>query len=258
MLELDDPAVTFRIHLHQDIALLRRFARILTGTQQWADLCVVQLMEDLLLEPQLLDLAMAPKVALYRRLLQLLSLVPPDMEGGDRPYVTPLSRQARLLTVVEGFTRADASDVLGVSPDKLDALHQQAKFALARQSGARIMIIEDEAFLALELEFLVSDLGHEYLATAATSAEAVDKALLLKPDLILSDVQLGDGSSGITATQEIQQHFDVPIIFITANSDRLLTGKRPEPVFLIEKPFRKDVVKAMISQALFIRQGITE
>ena len=72
-----------------------------------------------------------------------------------------------------------------------------------------------------------------------------------KPQLILSDIQLADGSSGIDAVNELLQECDVPVIFITAFPERLLTGQRPEPAFLITKPFSPDMVKGVIAQALF-------
>ena len=64
-------------------------------------------------------------------------------------------------------------------------------------------------------------------------------------------IQLADGSSGLEAVNEILQSFDVPVIFITAYPERLLTGSRPEPTFLVNKPFRTETVQAVISQALF-------
>jgi CheY-like chemotaxis protein len=69
--------------------------------------------------------------------------------------------------------------------------------------------------------------------------------------MVLADIQLADGSSGIDAVNEILMAFKLPVIFITAYPERLLTGERPEPTFLITKPFQPEIVKAVISQALF-------
>ena len=68
---------------------------------------------------------------------------------------------------------------------------------------------------------------------------------------MLADIQLADGSSGLDAVNEILTAVNVPVIFITAYPERLLTGDKPEPAFLITKPFQPDAVKAAISQALF-------
>ena len=72
-----------------------------------------------------------------------------------------------------------------------------------------------------------------------------------KPGMVLADIQLADGSSGIDAVNDILSRVSVPVIFITAFPERLLTGERPEPTFLVTKPFNPDMVKALISQALF-------
>jgi CheY-like chemotaxis protein len=75
-----------------------------------------------------------------------------------------------------------------------------------------------------------------------------------KPGLVLADIQLADGSSGLDAVNEMLKSFSVPVVFITAYPERLLTGERPEPAFLITKPFQPETVKAVISQALFFER----
>jgi len=72
-----------------------------------------------------------------------------------------------------------------------------------------------------------------------------------RPGLVLADILLADGSSGLDAVNEILRTISVPVIFVTAYPQRLLTGTRPEPTFLITKPFHPNNVKAIISQALF-------
>jgi FixJ family two-component response regulator len=75
-----------------------------------------------------------------------------------------------------------------------------------------------------------------------------------RPGLVLADVRLADGSSGLDAVNDILEEFGVPVIFITAYPESLLTGQRPEPTFLISKPFRAETVKAIVSQALFFNE----
>jgi CheY-like chemotaxis protein len=114
------------------------------------------------------------------------------------------------------------------------------------------MIIEDEPIIAMDLETIVRDLGHHVVGVAVTRDEAVAMALDKRPGLVLADIQLADDSSGIDAVKDILAQFSVPVIFITAFPERLLTGERPEPTFLITKPFQRSTVKAAISQALFM------
>jgi CheY-like chemotaxis protein len=103
----------------------------------------------------------------------------------------------------------------------------------------------------MDIEALVESLGHNVIGIARTHNEAVALAKKKRPGLILADIQLADGSSGLDAVNELLDTFEVPVIFITAYPERFLTGQRPEPAFLIAKPFQLAVVSAVVSQALF-------
>jgi CheY-like chemotaxis protein len=107
----------------------------------------------------------------------------------------------------------------------------------------------------MDLEGIVRDLGHDVTGIAVTRDEAVAEAKARAPGLVLADIQLADDSSGIDAVQDILSEIDVPVIFITAFPERLLTGERPEPAFLITKPFQHATVKTAIAQALFFNRA---
>jgi CheY-like chemotaxis protein len=114
------------------------------------------------------------------------------------------------------------------------------------------MIIEDEAIIAMDLTAIIETMGHDVTGVARTHREAVKLALEETPDLILADIQLADNSSGIEAVNEILGHFaHIPVIFVTAFPERLLTGERPEPAFLINKPYTEEQVRSAVSQAMF-------
>ena len=134
-------------------------------------------------------------------------------------------------------------------------LLEEAGQELASQIATNVLIIEDEPIIAMDIESMVESLGHRVTDIARTHKEALAAVAREKPGLILADVQLADGSSGLEAVNDILASFDVPVIFITAFPERLLTGERPEPAFLVTKPFRPEMVKAIISQALFFEQG---
>jgi CheY-like chemotaxis protein len=152
---------------------------------------------------------------------------------------------------MEDFSIEDTARVLGVSERDVDGLLEDANQDLATQLRADVLIIEDEPLIALDLQQLVHDLGHCVVRVARTEREAVGAALASRPGLILADIQLADGSSGLDAVNEILPQLSVPVIFVTAYPERLLTGTKPEPTFLIRKPFRPDALRAVISQALF-------
>jgi CheY-like chemotaxis protein len=169
--------------------------------------------------------------------------------------LTPRPRQAFLLVALEGFSEEDAALVLGVDVTTLRALVEESGRELAAEIATDVLIIEDETFIAMDLETLVEGLGHHVLGVARTHAEAVAIAKKKKPGLILADIQLADGSSGLDAVNELLKTFEVPVIFITAYPERFLTGERPEPAFLIAKPFQPAMVSAIASQALFFARN---
>ncbi len=168
--------------------------------------------------------------------------------------LTPLNRQALLLTVVEGFSRQDTAAVLDIDPMAVDDLVDEAVADIHRQTTTTALIIEDEPLIAMDLEQILASLGHRVIAVAPTREAAVNAARNQRPGLVLADIQLADGSSGIDAVRDILGSFQVPVIFITAYPERLLVGRRPEPTFLITKPFGPEQVKASVSQALFLER----
>jgi CheY-like chemotaxis protein len=109
--------------------------------------------------------------------------------------------------------------------------------------------------IGLDLKALVENLGHKVIGVARTRTEAVAIARTKPPGLILSDIQLADGSSGLDAVDDLLNTFEVPVIFITAYPERFLTGLRPEPALLVSKPYQPATVSALVSQALFFERN---
>jgi DNA-directed RNA polymerase specialized sigma24 family protein len=258
-----------RMSISQAIAphlpYLRRFARALAGTQAAGDAYVAATLEVLIEDPSLFDAKIDPRVALFRTFAGLWNSVgvnlKPDVQTtaatpADRKLesITPLPRQAFLLSAVEGFPLADIAVILGLDQAEVEKLIDQAGREIAAQVATDVLVIEDEPMIAMDLEGIVEGLGHRVMGVARTHAEAVKAIAKEKPGLVLADIQLADGSSGLDAVNEMLGSFQVPVIFITAYPDRLLTGERPEPAFLITKPYQPDTVKAIVSQALFFER----
>ena len=171
--------------------------------------------------------------------------------GARLAAITPLPRQALLLSAMEGFTTEDVGFLIDRGADEVLALVAEALADIERQTTTRVLIIEDEPIIALDIETIVRDLGHGITGMATTAGEAMALFEAETPGLVLADIQLADHSSGIDAVREMLAQHSVPVIFITAFPERLLTGERPEPTFLITKPFQTATVQAAISQALF-------
>jgi CheY-like chemotaxis protein len=242
---------------------VRRYARALTGDQRTGDQYVRVALEALAAGEQNLDPGLSPRVALYQVFHAIwlstgakLEPVADSDEGGRGPAdrlmrIAPRSRQAFLLTALEGFTPSEAGQILSASFEEVERLISEAQGEIDAELATEVLIIEDEPVIAADIEALVRELGHEVLEIAATRTEAIDAVARRTPGLVLADIQLADGSSGIDAVKDILAKYDVPVIFITAFPERLLTGERPEPTFLITKPFQPETVKAAIGQALF-------
>jgi CheY-like chemotaxis protein len=257
--------VTTSQTIAQDVPFLRRYARALTGSQTSGDAYVTATLEAMITDRSVLDDDAGPRVALFRLFTKIWnslsvnatalpeeSLRPGEQKLGN---IMPLPRQAFLLVALEGFDEADAARILDVDILTLRRLIEESGRELAAQIATDVLIIEDEPFIAMELEGLIESLGHRVIGVASTHGEAIAMMKDKKPGLILSDIQLADGSSGLDAVNELLRKFEVPVIFITAFPERFLTGERPEPAFLIAKPFQPAMVSAIASQALFFERN---
>jgi len=243
---------------------IRRYARALTGDQRTGDNYVRVALEALAAGEKVLDTRLTPRVALYHVFHAIWCSSGAQLETGETEAapetgdathrllrIAPRSRQAFLLTALEGFTPSETAQILDTSFDEVERLIGVAQTEIDAELATDVLIIEDEPVIAADIEGLVRELGHEVVDIAATRKEATEAAMRKRPGLVLADIQLADGSSGIDAVKDILGRFDVPVIFITAFPERLLTGERPEPTFLITKPFQPETVKAAIGQALF-------
>jgi CheY-like chemotaxis protein/DNA-directed RNA polymerase specialized sigma24 family protein len=245
------------------LPFLRRFSRSITGDQNSGDAYVVALLNTFIADPDSFDRSLDVRLSLYRSFCKLWESVSlnllrdinaPDWEVASHrnlQVVSPLARQTFLLAAVEGFTIEQISEILKRPPIDIRNLIDEASQQLALQVATQVLIIEDEPLIAIDLESLLDDLGHQVTGVARTEKEALELAEISMPGLVLADIQLADGSSGIDAVNTMLGKFEVPVIFITAFPERLLTGKRPEPTFLITKPFEPEMLKAIVSQALY-------
>jgi len=248
--------------LSPHLPYIRRYARALTGDQATGDAYVRASLEALAAGGQALSDAMPPRAALYHVFHAVWESSGARLESHDTSLqavtpgerllrISPRSRQAFLLTAVEGFSPAEAAQILGVDHPEVERLIAEAQVDIDAELATDILIIEDEPVIAADIAALVRELGHQVTNIATTRAEAAEAAKKEAPGLVLADIQLADGSSGIDAVRDILKGLDTPVIFITAFPERLLTGERPEPTFLITKPFQPETVKAAIGQALF-------
>jgi CheY-like chemotaxis protein len=241
---------------------LRRYARALTGSQVSGDAFAAATLEALLEDDTVIAQSSSVKVALFKAFHAIWSSSGSPVEEGDDGIraraqrhlrgLTTNSREALLLHTIEELSFAEIAEVMEVGPSDAEELVGIARREMEDRISGKVMIIEDEAIIAMDIQSIVAEMGHGITGVANTHAKALELGRRERPDLILADIQLADNSSGIEAVNDLLGMFgETPVIFITAFPDRLLTGKRPEPAFLISKPYNEEQVRSAVSQAMF-------
>lgn len=261
---LEGVSMSLGDQIAKNLPYLRRYARALTGSQATGDAFVRATLEAALADEDLKASLEGGRVPLYRAFNKVWGsayMEAPDSgdelgaheeaASGRLKAITPMNRQALLLTTLEDFSVDQAAEIMEVSEEDIEKLVQEAVEEIDRETSTEVLIIEDEPLISMQLEDLVTSLGHEICGTAATRTQAQEVVAEKTPGLVLADIQLADGSSGLDAVDDILAIGSVPVIFITAYPERLLTGDRPEPTYLVTKPFQEQTVRAAISQALF-------
>ncbi len=243
---------------------LRRYARALSGSQQSGDAYVIAVLETLVADSSAFDRKLPSRVALYKLFSTVWNSAAvasragvPDGAAPEKRLeaITPLPRQAFLLSAMENFDLKDIAVVLSRSPAEIESLLSEANKEIGAQVSTDVLVIEDEPLIAMDLESLMEDLGHRVIGNARTHREAIEMAKGKHVGLILADIQLADGSSGLEAVAELLKTVRAPVIFITAFPERLLTGQRAEPTYLVTKPFKPSLVAGIASQALFFGEN---
>lgn len=249
--------------LARQLPFLRRYARALTGSQERGDRYVRVCLETLLQEPERIRADQDPRLQLYSVFHDVWAVVqsvaPEEVEDAD-PGVDRLQqglaalpaieRQVLLLVSLEGFSYEETGLILGLEREEVRELLHAAQEEMQRQTATSVLIIEDEQLIAMDLARIVEEMGHRLCGTASRQKEAVELAERMRPGLVLADIQLQDGESGIQAVREILRKIDAPVIFVTGFPERLLTGESLEPAFVITKPFNPQTLKTAIAQAL--------
>ena len=250
---------------------LRRYARALAGSQVRGDACVGAALEALIAEPGRIAEGEEVRVQLYRLFHDVWATldppvpraseteVPDELEGAGKRLSESIAalpsrpRQVLLLSSLEGFGPSDIARILRTDAAVIVSLLAEAREDLRRQAGTSVLIIEDDRLVALQIADIVRDSGHRVAGFASSSRDAEALARRLKPGLVLADVRLEAGTSGLEAARSILASLSVPVIFVTAFPEALLTGETVEPTWLVTKPFSPDTLKVTISQALLFR-----
>jgi CheY-like chemotaxis protein len=208
---------------------------------------------------------LTPRVALYR-VFHVLWAGTQDARAraAEAPHsdglverITALpweKREAFLLTAMEDFTTAETATILDRRADEIVRMTEEAIIDLAAQKPTSVLIIEDEPVISLDLSHIIEEMGHSISGVATTRREAIGSLTQSTPGLILADIQLAEGDSGIETVNDILGKVEAPVIFVTAYPERLLTGEGAEPTFMVTKPFSTRNVRAAVGQALLLAE----
>ena len=247
----------------RELPYLRRYARALTGSQSAGDNYAAATLEAILTDRSVLEGEDDTRLGLYKTFHVIWQssgqpVAEADLSARERRAqdhlrkLTPNSREALLLRTIEELRYDQIARVMQVDQAEAEELVQIALTEMGQALRGKVMVIEDEMIIAMDLKGIVQAMGHDVTGVARTHKQAIELAGKERPDLILADIQLADGSSGLEAVNELLGDMgDIPVIFITAFPERLLTGDRHEPAFLISKPYNEEQVRSAVSQAMF-------
>src|SRR5258708_19629973 len=203
------------------LPFLRRYARAVTGSQkrgdEWVRLCA----EVVMAQPDLINKAEDTKLGVFTLFHRLRQPFGNLEEGAGEDSVSgrlkesltdmaPLQRQVLLLTVLEGFTVADAARILAIPAETAERSLQEARRELQRVAAVRVLVIEDEAVIALDVADIVRNARHQVVGIAATEKTPVELAKQHSPHLVLADIQLPGSARPIATLHPITRSLSLP------------------------------------------------
>jgi CheY-like chemotaxis protein len=126
-----------------------------------------------------------------------------------------------------------------------------------KQSVKNVLIVEDDMLLSLVEERLVEKMGHEVVAKVGNGRDAIDKARELNPDIILMDIVLKGDIDGIQAMEEIRKHSNVPVVYLSGNSDRFNYERAKKTGFVdyLVKPINSNDLYKPFEKAFINKDG---
>jgi hypothetical protein len=251
--------------LTEHLPRLRRYARVLTGDRSGGDLLVAAACDVVVEDPLALDPGLAPRVAIHRVLTSVYNAiaddpgpaVPPSLAG---PTLS-LARQATLLVTLAEFSPVDAARILDVTPPGIAEL-MRADAGARTGRTADVLVVCTDSFVALELIWALEARDHRIVGMATSRAAAVALARAHRPDIVIAtgtSHSLTDGDLPLDVIEEIRQVCAATPLVVTATPERLLRGNAREPAFVIAKPFRTEVLAAVVGQMMDLRRcaGVT-
>ncbi|MCY4334272.1 MAG: response regulator [Litoreibacter sp.] len=238
---------------------LRRYGRALSGCRRTGDQLANRARQ--LARPKILDVSVrAIRIELFRALADIWE-DPPMLSFSQvaaRNRMRQVSRHSRevlLLRTIEEFVFEDIALILRIEPESVPALFETALLEMPYRPRKRVLLIEDDTLIAMDMANCVSEMGCEVTGVARTAAQAIEMGRDMAPELIIASTELAEGSSGRAAVSALQaRHPKLDAVFVSPYPEHYLTGATSEPVLIIAKPCFDVQVRSVVSQS-FILSG---
>lgn len=261
--------------LYDHLPFLRRYARALTGSTERGDDLVTRGVEVAVMAPSRfgLDKGEGARLSLYA-LLHLLfdedrvtagqSDGPHEGQREGRPVASPHPieralatlpeplRRLYLLITLEELSLTEAAQVLHLTAAEAAASLKEARERVRTALTQRVLVVEDNPILAMEIGELVADMGHVVCGTAGNEQEALELLEAENPTLALLDVRLADGGSGVEIARQLRRKRSLRTIFVTAFDGDLEELGARHLGQIVRKPFTNEAIRAAISRAVFM------
>ncbi|WP_439815604.1 response regulator [Zavarzinia sp. CC-PAN008] len=252
--------------LLDELPRLRRFACLLTGSRRVGD--------DLLRQSLQAYVAgstddLPPGGGVLRLLADLAAATPsqgPSTRGpaasavpvadedrlAENLLILPLGqRLAVLLVGVHGLAYGQAARIAGVSEFEIRRDLMAGRRLLLRRSLPPVLVIENERLVGEHIAGILEDMGHRVSGPACTGAEALALARADRPSLILADIDLGDGASGIVVGREIVRLTQAKLIYVTGFPSRVIMEQsRGDNAMVLAKPFAPESLRVAVNRAM--------
>ena len=190
----------------------------------------------------------SPRLALFRTLHRLMNGT--EMPGALPPTRLSRSRQAVLLADLFGFHVTEVGQILDLNGDDAIRLIEEGRDEILHPRPARVVIVEDEPWIAADLEMIATDMGLQVAGVAATRDAALKLTQETSPDLVLADVYLAGGGDNLEGALDIKEAARAPVIYVTALADRMAAIANLDGAIVLPKPYRVSTIKAAIGHAL--------
>jgi CheY-like chemotaxis protein len=234
---------------------LRRYAYCILGNRNLGDMAVEKALNSLVVDVITVCGSAISRLDLYRKVNEAANAGPGNVSAAaasgfyaDFHRLSRQHRQIASLRTIVGLPYGDIAAIMDLSEKTVRRSYLEALAAL-REKPAAVLIIEDEVFIALDLQQIVRNLGLSIAGIAKNRSEALRIAGLARPKLILADYKLRD-DTGVEVVKAIRQQMDTNVIYVTSHPDAVTAARDCLEDLVIPKPFKPSTIAAAVQMRI--------